>query len=540
MKHYASCPWRITLFRVCALHNFWQLIILTENYPKIRHDDQSNKVEVNEIVEINDVIDAKDATNDLNASVRKHLLAKFIANPDFREMIKLQEIRNNIKDESGEDPFADEENAKHTTSSGEIDLLKNQAVELQTKIAAYEQQIQQQASASRSKIAEVIQEKDKEHEVELQKAAKEKLEAIAMLQETIHSLENQIKVNQEKQQEYFEQMKAQIFKSGENEVQQKLVDAEQNAMKLSTELSEQKRQCSTLQKQLEELKAQAKPKVISEHREIQTDETVSIDVSQSITAPPSPSVILPPPPPPPMMGGPLPPPPPPPMMGGPLPPPPPPFISGPLPPPPPPMMGGPPPPPPLMMGGPPPPPPLMGGPPPPPPMIGGPPLPPPMMGGPPPPPGFGAPPMMGGPPRFGMSAAPAAPSKPKITPQKEMKPLFWDKVAVSAQPTVWNSVKELTFDESEFVNMFSKRETKATTSTSATPDKKEKPEEQILLDTKLFNNISIMLKKIPKVAKFQQALLEYDSTVISKDTIDIVLQNVSVYKFQNIYANTSL
>jgi hypothetical protein len=250
--------------------------------------------------------------------------------------------------------------------------------------------------------------------------------------------------------------------------------------------------------------------------------------------PPPPPPMMgggPPPPPPPMMGGGGPPPPPPPMMGGGPPPPPPPMMGG-GPPPPPPMMGGGPPPPPPMMGGGPPPPPPMGGMrgPPPPPGMGGPP-PPPGMGGPPPPPGMGGPPpppgMGGPPPPFGMGRAPQRQGKPVIKPTKPMKPMFWDRIQnVSADTnTVWSSVKEGDFDIQEFEMMFSKKEMKQTEKKKDEP-KQARPEDVIILDGKLFQKYSIVIHKLPKVARMQQAVMELDNKVLTKDHLELIINNI--------------
>lgn len=135
--------------------------------------------------------------------------------------------------------------------------------------------------------------------------------------------------------------------------------------------------------------------------------------------------------------------------------------------------------------------------------------------------------MMGGPPPPGLRAMGMASkaTKPKIVPQKEMKPLFWDKVNLQQQPgTVWSNVKEITFDENEFVFMFSKKEVKKIETAAAS--KKKEPEEEPLISAKLLNNLSIMLHKLPKIAKLQTAITSVDGTVIKKEMIEVMLQNV--------------
>ncbi|KAF0983976.1 hypothetical protein FDP41_007891 [Naegleria fowleri] len=275
--------------------------------------------------------------------------------------------------------------------------------------------------------------------------------------------------------------------------------------------------------------------------------------SSSVPPPPPPSSffgqqsLIPPPPP--MMTGDVPPPPP--MMGN-VPPPPPPSF-GVVPPPP--MMGSVPPPPSLSSAI--PPPPMMTGnvPPPPsfgvvppPPMMGG--VPPPSFGVPPPsmssnippPPGMGMvppPPGMGGvPPPPGMlnSGVPlppigmmppmmnslSKPSKPVIKPTKKMKLFTWEKHNVNNPNSIWNKIEEATLDAEEFEELFCKKERKI-----VPKERREKePTESMLLDSKLFNNLSIMLKKLPKVSHIEQGILSLDSNMLSYEHIELLLGNI--------------
>ena len=81
---------------------------------------------------------------------------------------------------------------------------------------------------------------------------------------------------------------------------------------------------------------------------------------------------------------------------------------------------------------------------------------------------------------------------------------------------------EQELDADEFEEMFSKKERKA-------PEKKEKKEEPKsvpLLDQKTFNNISIMLKKLPKVSHIEQGVLNLDSTILNYEHVELLLGNM--------------
>ncbi|KAG2393421.1 hypothetical protein C9374_006952 [Naegleria lovaniensis] len=242
-------------------------------------------------------------------------------------------------------------------------------------------------------------------------------------------------------------------------------------------------------------------------------------MSSNIPPPIMTSMNVPPPPPPPLgMGG-IPPPPP--GMG--CIPPPPPGMGG-IPPPPPGMNGVPPPP--SSFGVPPPPPSSFGVVPPPPGMGGIPPPPPGMNGVPPPPPGMlstGIPLPPGGmmmPPM--MIHQISKPSKPVINPTKKMKLFTWEKHNVNSPNAIWNNIEEATIDAEEFEELFCKKERKI-----VPKERREKePTESMLLDSKLFNNLSIMLKKLPKVSHIEQAVLNLDSSILAYEHIELLLGNI--------------
>lgn len=164
---------------------------------------------------------------------------------------------------------------------------------------------------------------------------------------------------------------------------------------------------------------------------------------------------------------------------------------------------------------PPPPPPPPGGkfpggpPPPPPPPPGG-----KFPGGPPPPPG-------------GFARAAAGPAKPQDTrsyytgpqPQKKMRPLHWDKLDLPSESSLWHKLHDeklfdLAFDYEEFESMFSQKEVDAKKS-----DKPAKPPKIMLLDEKINQNLSIMLRKLPSIPNIQRALLDLDDGLLNRDAL---------------------
>eukprot|EP01125_Pyxidicula_operculata_P000689 TRINITY_DN1065_c1_g5_i1.p1 TRINITY_DN1065_c1_g5~~TRINITY_DN1065_c1_g5_i1.p1 ORF type:complete len:1376 (-),score=371.31 TRINITY_DN1065_c1_g5_i1:464-4387(-) len=206
-------------------------------------------------------------------------------------------------------------------------------------------------------------------------------------------------------------------------------------------------------------------------------------------------------------------PPPPPVTDG-APPPPPPIIGGGPPPPPPPITGGgpPPPPPPITGGGPPPPPPPgTGGPPPPPPGPGrGPPLPPGARGAP------GAP---------GLKLPP----KPVIKPNKKMRQFHWTTVhARKVAGTVWENLDETNIEiPSSLLEKFFGEDPEAENAAANKSEAdKKKVTTLILLETKRWQNISIMLSRFSDYKKVRTAILSLDDNVIGIDELHALNQFV--------------
>lgn len=269
--------------------------------------------------------------------------------------------------------------------------------------------------------------------------------------------------------------------------------------------------------------------------------------------PPMPSSSIPPPPPPPPPGcsiPPPPPPPPPPQFGIPPPPPPPPPPGSSIPPPPPPPPGSsiPPPPPGSIIPPPPPPPPSLGGapPPPPPPPLPGAGIPPP----PPPLPGSGVPPP---PPPFPGSGIPRPPQpyshahayapvqpvkvvrKPAITPKKQMKPLYWNRIQITEPPSkeedsektcLWDKLKETSPDSwDEFEELFSKNVIKSKNPAQKEAKQSKTKEVAKLLDQKRSQNVGILISSLHlDINEIQHAVYSFDTSVVDTDTLQSIYE----------------
>eukprot|EP01060_Flectonema_neradi_P024544 TRINITY_DN3349_c0_g1_i1.p1 TRINITY_DN3349_c0_g1~~TRINITY_DN3349_c0_g1_i1.p1 ORF type:complete len:988 (+),score=250.43 TRINITY_DN3349_c0_g1_i1:45-2966(+) len=169
----------------------------------------------------------------------------------------------------------------------------------------------------------------------------------------------------------------------------------------------------------------------------------------------------------------------------------------------------------------PPPPAAAGGGPPPPPAAPAPP------GAPPPPAGGGGPPRRAPPPRAKKAAEPQKEFYKGKKPEKKMKVMHWDTYPVGDNPTMWHKIHEVlgghldcSFDYDEFEAMFSQREAKRTGPV------KEKPQAIILIDGKKFQNISIMMHKMPSIPEIQRAVKTLDNSALDRDKLEGLLSQV--------------
>ena len=148
---------------------------------------------------------------------------------------------------------------------------------------------------------------------------------------------------------------------------------------------------------------------------------------------------------------------------------------------------------------------------------------------PPPPPGRpGGPPPP--PPRFGAAAGGSAAAKDTRVfyrgppPSKKMRPLHWDKVNVDPADThsMWAKIfagaVPSEFDYGEFETMFSHKEVDSKKDEEAEAEK-SKPKKIILIDSRIFQNISIMLHKLPSIPTILRALTELDAESLKRDML---------------------
>ena len=158
---------------------------------------------------------------------------------------------------------------------------------------------------------------------------------------------------------------------------------------------------------------------------------------------------------------------------------------------------------------------------PPPPTAGGAPAPPAAPGGPPPPPGT-AKKRMPAPPR---KAAAAAPTIEWWKGGKSAIPLrvfHWEKATVDgpmATGTIWNKVHhqiDCSFDKEDFVAKFQTKPKK-------TGGSKKVEEKRIeMMDAKKFQNVSIMLHKMPAIDDIKKAIDNLDSELLNRDCLEAI------------------
>ncbi|EFA85496.1 actin binding protein [Heterostelium album PN500] len=134
------------------------------------------------------------------------------------------------------------------------------------------------------------------------------------------------------------------------------------------------------------------------------------------------------------------------------------------------------------------------------------------------------------------------PSKPAITPKKRMKPLPWSRVVVSTleKDSVWNKLPEVTFDEEQFVELFSLYTEKLVSfngspvlsglgvSGTSSSVMNKKPIQKVIsvLSQKRSNAISIMCSKLPSDENLIRALRELDSSKLSLELVSTLHNNI--------------
>ena len=143
------------------------------------------------------------------------------------------------------------------------------------------------------------------------------------------------------------------------------------------------------------------------------------------------------------------------------------------------------------------------------------------------------------PPRPKAAAAPVREFYKGKKPEKKMKVMHWDTYAVTENPTMWHKVHDIlggdldcSFDYEEFEAMFSQKEKKAAAS-------KEKVKEVvILIDGKKFQNISIMMHKMPSIPEIQRAVRTLDNTALDRDKLEGLLSQVPTEDEEESFKNS--
>eukprot|EP01063_Lacrimia_lanifica_P031917 TRINITY_DN5368_c1_g1_i1.p1 TRINITY_DN5368_c1_g1~~TRINITY_DN5368_c1_g1_i1.p1 ORF type:complete len:967 (+),score=342.26 TRINITY_DN5368_c1_g1_i1:65-2902(+) len=115
------------------------------------------------------------------------------------------------------------------------------------------------------------------------------------------------------------------------------------------------------------------------------------------------------------------------------------------------------------------------------------------------------------------------------TPTKKMRVMHWEKIMLykESPPSLWHKVHQdlggeidwgKLIDWEEFESMFSAKD--KVTGPETTTVKAERPE---LVDAKKFQNLSIMLHKMPPIPELQQAIGQLDNSVISLEMLEQIL-----------------
>eukprot|EP01132_Coremiostelium_polycephalum_P003261 gene3261-4084_t len=128
------------------------------------------------------------------------------------------------------------------------------------------------------------------------------------------------------------------------------------------------------------------------------------------------------------------------------------------------------------------------------------------------------------------------PVKSVISPQKRMKPLHWNRILNSQHPnkkTIWSILPEVTFDEDQFVDLFSLY-TEKLVSFNGSPvigsiaGHKVKPIQKVIsvLSQKRSNSIQIMCSKLPSDESLIRSIRELDSNKLTLEHVSSLLQNL--------------
>ncbi|KYQ91493.1 actin binding protein [Tieghemostelium lacteum] len=143
------------------------------------------------------------------------------------------------------------------------------------------------------------------------------------------------------------------------------------------------------------------------------------------------------------------------------------------------------------------------------------------------------------------------PTKPIINPIKRMKPLHWTRIlnvpsnqllpqqALLKKQSIWESIKDIKFDEEQFVDLFSLYTEKMVTFngspvvahlnlTGSNGSFQKKPTQKVIsvLSQKRSNAISIMTSKLPSEESLIRAIRELDSQKLTLEQIQLISSNL--------------
>jgi hypothetical protein len=147
-------------------------------------------------------------------------------------------------------------------------------------------------------------------------------------------------------------------------------------------------------------------------------------------------------------------------------------------------------------------------------------------------PGSGGPP--GPPPPPGAPGAKTAlavkrPTKPKVTPEAQMKQLHWQRMLKDAsKKTIWDDVQEAKIDPSLIVASFAakviaKKKPKTDDGGSAAS---KKPKVVTVLDMKRSSAIGIMLSKLPSPSVVRDGIQALNTTLVDREALDAIILNL--------------
>ncbi|EGG17364.1 actin binding protein [Cavenderia fasciculata] len=121
------------------------------------------------------------------------------------------------------------------------------------------------------------------------------------------------------------------------------------------------------------------------------------------------------------------------------------------------------------------------------------------------------------------------PTKPVIAPKKRMKPLYWNRYIIhGSRKTIWDGLPQVSFDEDQFMDLFSLYTEKliAVGSSPSVPGKKPVQKVVSLLSQKRSNTISIMCSKLPSDENLIRAIREMDTTKLTLEQVTSLYNNI--------------